>query len=165
MGLFRKDDTVKPTGTEHKDHDFVTGSSVEKKHLRNHAIVVSGITLIAIVAITTTLFLNKDTIIEYGNTYLAAFDTADEISELEENGYTFAFGTEPSDPRDFSDFSLPEADPELKAQFTEAVNTSPAFEEIDNVNEILEYDQLDKDGNISEDAMREIIAIAEETEE
>lgn len=123
------------------------------------ALVLVGV---VVSAAAVTVFYNREaSFLQFGSDYKASEDAADEVLRKEEAGYSYAFGTEPSDDRDFSQYSLPKPDQTLEDKFYEALNTSPAFEHIDNVNEIIEYDQFDKDGNISEEAMREIISIAE----
>lgn len=144
---------------------FVSGSAIEAKKSRKHLHFLTAGTALLLILIGTGFYLSSDAIITLGNEFLAANDVGDDVLAEEEEGYAFAFGTEPSDDRDFSTFSLPEPDQALEDRFYEALNTSPAFDEIDSVNELLEYDQVDKNGNISEQAMRDIIAIAEGTEE
>ena len=111
-------------------------------------------------------FTQRDNILAYLEGGYAA--DADELASIDENtlnGFSFAFGTEPSDPIDYSTYSLPEPDKALEAEYYRALQTSPAFEWLDNVNEILEYDDFDGDGNIKEEAMINIINIAKESEE
>ena len=123
---------------------------------------------VIIIGVVTGFFLvtrRSDIIAFIGIEYQASEEETLAVNEQEVNGFSFAFGTEPSDPIDYTQYELPTANESLEAQYYEALQTSPAFEWIDNVNEILEYDDFDKDGNVKEEAMRDIIEIARETEE
>ena len=150
---------------ENKHLDPVTGSSLEKKKLRNFKIITSSAGFLVAAVLVATLVFGGDIIIDYGDEYRAPQDISDDLAVLEDEGFTFAFGTESNDPTNFSEFTIPEPPEALREQFVEAANTSPAFEHISSVEELIEYDQIDKNGTISEEAMREIISIAEETAE
>ena len=93
--------------------------------------------------------------------FAASSDQVGEVDEMIENGFFFDPGPEPTDPTDYDTFTVPEAPQELEDEFIRVVNSSPAFEDIDSVYEIVEYSDFDKDGNIKEEVMRDIIEIGE----
>jgi hypothetical protein len=132
----------------------------KRKHMISAAFMV-----VAFGAFGIFLASKSDQYITFGDDFFANNEEELALNEQIDSGYTFAFGTEPSDPIDYSTFSIAPADPELREEFINTINTSPAFDEVDGIYQIIDYDQFDKDGNISEQAMRDLISTAKAIEE
>ena len=99
--------------------------------------------------------------IELGGEFAARADEVGEVDQVIESGFSYAFGAPATDPTDYDSYQLPETPAELRAELIEALNTSPAFADIDHVNELLEYDDFDNDGNIKIDVVNSLLEIAE----
>jgi hypothetical protein len=137
---------------------------IAMKEKRMH-MITAVFMVVAFGAFGIFLASKSDQYITFGDDFFANEEEEMALNEQIDNGYTFAFGTEPSDPTDYSNFSITPADPELREEFINSINTSPAFDEVDGVYQIIDYDQFDKDGNISEQAMRDVINTAKAFEE
>lgn len=97
------------------------------------------------------------------------------ILQDEDAGFSYAFGTRPTvSESDLSDITYdtealaPEELTEYEskeAQLYEELRTNPAFSGIDNVYDLLEYDEYDDDGNISIEAIDELLQVAAEAKE
>lgn len=142
----------------------VTGSSLQAKRDKKYTYMTTFAAVLLSIGVIGAFVLGSNAIIEYGNEFLATEEVAEDVAAVEEEGFTFAFGTNPSDDTDFSSYTIPEPSPETTQAFYKALDTSPAFDGIASVEEIIPYDQIDKNGTISQSAMEEIIAIAEGNE-
>lgn len=152
----------------HKDQQAVSWSDISGRQNKRKRLVVTSLTTLVSVGLIVGVifhFNNNGAPVLFGVDFFANYEETVAIDEEIAEGYSFALGTEPSDPTDYSNFSItPVEDEQLRQEFLDAINTSPAFEEVDSVYEVIDYDQFDGNGNISEQAMREIIATARAAE-
>ena len=95
------------------------------------------------------------------------FSLTADIAEVESvdaaiaNGFSYASGTPATSDLDDETFSLPTIDAETEARFYKVLNESPAYEWVDNVQDLLGYDDFDSEGNIKLDRVLELIGVGE----
>lgn len=150
--------------SQSKTKMYSNSMRVSMKEKRNH--IISASMLIIVVGVFGVFLATKsDSYITFGDDFFANNEDELALNEQIDNGYTFAFGTEPTDTTDYSTYSIVPANPQLREEFLDTINTSTAFEEIDSIYQIIDYDQFDKDGNISEQAMQDVINTGNAIEE
>ncbi len=99
--------------------------------------------------------------IVYGQEYEASAEEVGAVDETIENGFLFDPGPPATDTTDYDTYELPETTETLNARLIEVMNTSPAFEGVDSIYELLEYDDFDNQGNVKESTIRSLIEIGE----
>ena len=85
----------------------------------------------------------------------------DRVDAVIANGFSYVSGPPASSDLDDDTFSIPAVDADIEERFYNVLNESPAFEWVDNVQDLLGYDDFDTEGNIKLDRMLELIGIGE----
>ena len=144
-----------PPVDPHHAHQHSSSSGVKEHHVRTAVLIAGPLLILASILV----FTSSETI-RTANLTEALFEEAEEVDEAIAEGFSFSLGSEVTDDRDFAQFAIQAPRGEIEQQFYDALNTSPAFDWVDDIYELLAYDDFDANGNIKEEAMLEIIAIA-----
>lgn len=131
------------------------------------ATTVAALSMVAIVSVgISAANPSSNTLggIELKGEFAAAADEVGELDVVIEGGYSFALGAPATDTTNYDEYKLPDVPAELNARLIDAVNTSPAFEHIGHINELLQYDDFDNNGNIKIEVINSLLEIAESAE-
>ena len=120
--------------------------------------VLGGLYSFAVLIVLVPAMLNRPGV---GN-LAADINEVEGVDEAIANGFSYAFGTPASEEIDEEAFTLGAIDPEIEQRFYDVLNTSPAYDWVTDVQDLLNYDDFDKDGNIKEVRVLEIIGVGEQ---
>ncbi len=163
-----------PGGGENQQEPPKAGSALHTNRVRKYlskasenrwSVVASSMSAIAVIAVSIGLLANNEPDrlggVELGGEFAASAEEVGDVDTTIENGYSYAFGAFATDTTDYDSYSIPEAPAELKARLVEVMNTSSAFDGVEHINELLQYDDFDVQGNIKVEVMQDLIEIGE----
>jgi hypothetical protein len=120
---------------------------------------VSALIIILIVGVVINFVYYKDSPIEVDDSLAINQDELLDIRYEEADDTVFDYGAFPKDEIiDTTTYDIPTAEENLSLEFVDVINNSPTYSGLESVYEILDFDDFDKDGDIKEEVMREIIA-------
>jgi hypothetical protein len=142
----------------------VTPEVPKKKGLltkRTLLIIVPALVLVAGLSTAYFVLIRGDSTV-VDESFSANQDEQLDPRFAEADDTVFDYGSIPvEDFVDSTTYDLPTVQEDLSKEFENVVNTSPLYSDLESIYEILDWDDFDKDGDIKEEKMRELIEAAE----
>jgi hypothetical protein len=134
----------------------------KRKVLNKKTLIISVPILVLVILASTTIFLlsrSDNTVVD--ESFSASQEEQLDPRFAEADDTVYDYGSIPVENFvDSTTYDLPTVQEDLSKQFENVVNTSPLYAEIDSIYEILDWDDFDKDGDIKEEKMKELIDAA-----